>query len=89
MNTFAALLTGCGLGIVAWGSLWLSVQRLVRRGTFGIRGAVLQWARWGVVAGVFYALSRCGAEPLLWGLGGCWLARGLLLAQLGRLEHAR
>jgi hypothetical protein len=39
MNAFAAMTTGAGLGLVCYGSLWLSVRRLVsptrQRGDFG------------------------------------------------------
>jgi hypothetical protein len=84
MNWVAAV-TGAGLGLAYFGSLWLSTRRLVQ-GRGGI-SPVGRWARLALAAVTFCALGREGIGSLLSGLGGLWVAREYLLLRLGGAGH--
>ncbi len=89
MNCAAAVTTGFGLGLVSFGSLWLTVGALVRRPRWRIVLGLLRVVRLLGVALVLYGLCREGAGMLLAGLAGMWLARTWLVWQVGGILHAR
>jgi F1F0 ATPase subunit 2 len=88
MNWFVALTTGAGLGLVSFGGLWFTVRLVMSRQQAG-----LLWAskvvRLAVVALGLYGLSRAGADMVLAGLGGLWLARWALVRQLEGTRDVR
>lgn len=88
MNWLAMLTAGFVLGLVFFGSLWLSVQQFAR-GRSAARLVAGQGARLLVVGLAFYAIGRGGGEQLLAALVGFWLARWWLLAQVQEVAHAR
>jgi F1F0 ATPase subunit 2 len=88
MTWLVAATTGASVGIAYFGGLWLTVRR-VAQGPRPILFVLSRVARLALVAGVFYGLSREGADMVLAGLSGLWLARWLLIRQLGGLSHAR
>jgi F1F0 ATPase subunit 2 len=81
MTWALAMLIGAGLGLVSFGGLWLTVRRLPHPGAKVLvpAGAAV---RLGLVGVTFYGLSREGADVVLAGLAGLWLARSALLAVL-------
>jgi F1F0 ATPase subunit 2 len=85
MTWIAAATTGAGVGVVYFGGLWLTVRRLTARENLLL--GVSRVARLALVAVVFYGLSREGADMVVAGLGGLWLARCVLVRQLGGLAH--
>ena len=87
MTWFAALATGAGLGLVYFTGLWWSVHHLLRspqRRGWIVGSRIVRL----VVAGLgFFALSHFGAEVVVVGLVGFWLARWHLLRRLGGLGY--
>ncbi len=83
----AALTTGFGLGLAYFGGLWLSVRQLTGRRHPRAWLAIGRALRLALAALVFCALSRHGAEALLVGLLGFWLARWLLLVRVAGVHH--
>jgi F1F0 ATPase subunit 2 len=89
MSCIEGFTTGIGLGLVFFQGLWLTVRQLVRRPRRRAWGGVSRLARLILAGLVLAALSREGAGPLLAALLGFWLARGLLLRQLGGVSRGR
>lgn len=89
MNCIVALTTGFGLGLVSFGTLWLSVGELVRRPDRRVYVCASRIVPLFVVGVVFYGLSQDGIATLLTGLCGLWLARWSLIRRLGGTQHGR
>jgi F1F0 ATPase subunit 2 len=82
MNGAAAFLTGVGLGLVCFGSLWLTARRVMRcSAPVGVGAGRL--ARLALAGATFYGLGREGPDAALAGLAGFWIARTYLIRQLG------
>lgn len=89
MTWFAAITTGFGLGLISFGGLWLTVRQLVDRPRRMVVIGASGFARLLLVGLVFYTLSREGADKVVAGLGGLWLARWCLIRRLGGALYGR
>jgi F1F0 ATPase subunit 2 len=89
MTLFVAFTTGFGLGLASFGALWLTVRRLLTRPGGNLGMGVSGLARLLLIGLVFWGLGREGPDKVLAGLAGLWLARGVLLRELGGVRHGR
>lgn len=89
MTWFTAASAGVGLGLIFFGGLWLTVQQLVRKQRRGGLLGVSYLVRLALAALVIHRLSREGADKILAGLCGWWLARWSLIRQVEGRAHER
>ena len=78
-----AFLAGLALGLVYFGGLWLTVQRLPTARRPGLLAALSLILRLGFVLGGFYLVMGGRWERLLACLAGFLLMRALLVRRLG------
>jgi F1F0 ATPase subunit 2 len=80
---FLAFLAGLALGLVYFGGLWLTVQRLPTSRRPGLLAALSLFLRLGFVLGGFYLVMGGRWQRLLACLGGFLLLRALSVRRLG------
>ena len=87
MTHTVALTTGVGLGLAFFGGLWLTVRAFLRQTRSRLLLGSSQLLRFALVALTLYGLGREGADMLLAGLAGLWLARCWVLREIGGTRH--
>jgi F1F0 ATPase subunit 2 len=81
MSWVIGLIVGASVGLVSFGGLWWTVQRIANSQRAWWL-TVSSLGRLTLVATVFLGLSREGSERVLAGLAGLWLARWWLIRQV-------
>ena len=83
VSLFLAFLAGAVLGLLYYGGLWLTIQRLPKASLPGVLVAMSLFLRLGLVLVAFYLVMGGRWERLLACLAGFLLARVLLVRRLG------
>ncbi|MBO0797523.1 MAG: hypothetical protein J2P31_01755 [Blastocatellia bacterium] len=84
-----AIALGALVGLIYFGGLWLTVQRVVASESGAGLVFISRLARMILFGALFYFLSRRSAGLAIAGFGGFWSARWYLLLRLGGRSYGR
>lgn len=89
MSWFVAIGAGVGLGLAYFGGLWLTVRGVAQRPVLAGWAPVLGLVRLALLGAGLAILGGRGAGGLVAALGGIWLARSVLIHEIGGGVHGR